>query len=241
MQHILDIDLDFFLADCCPLAELGERPCLSGHEPWEAESVRNFLESNLGLSRENRVRGRIFETHDSALCFWRELIARGELKAPFSVTHIDAHSDLGIGYPGPGFVLCSVITTPLEKRVDLERYYAMHELDEANYLLFALGFRWICELENVRNPRSREDVPKEILKFNENGERCGIRLESFASRLFEAKNGAEPTLSYREYRDPFAYTAHSRFDFMSLAISPRYAPREADALVEVIREYMDSE
>ena len=32
-MRVLDIDLDFFLADCCPLAELGHRPSLPGHEP----------------------------------------------------------------------------------------------------------------------------------------------------------------------------------------------------------------
>ena len=32
MMRVLDIDLDFFLADCCPLAEPGERPELPGHD-----------------------------------------------------------------------------------------------------------------------------------------------------------------------------------------------------------------
>lgn len=44
-MRVLDIDLDFFLADCCPLAELGHRPSLPGHEPWEASAVRAFLEN----------------------------------------------------------------------------------------------------------------------------------------------------------------------------------------------------
>ena len=50
-MRVLDIDLDFFLADCCPLAELGHRPSLPGHEPWEASAVRAFLENQCGLSR----------------------------------------------------------------------------------------------------------------------------------------------------------------------------------------------
>ena len=40
---ILDIDLDFFLNDVCPLAEAGERPALEGHEPWEEARVRRAL------------------------------------------------------------------------------------------------------------------------------------------------------------------------------------------------------
>lgn len=32
-MRVLDIDLDFFLAGCCPLADKGRRPELFGHEP----------------------------------------------------------------------------------------------------------------------------------------------------------------------------------------------------------------
>ena len=46
-MRVLDLDLDFFLASCCPLAEPGSRPALSGHEPWEADAlievIRPFL------------------------------------------------------------------------------------------------------------------------------------------------------------------------------------------------------
>ena len=82
-MRILDIDLDFFLEDCCPLAEIGKRPEPAGHEPWSEEQVVRFLEDNLGLSRFSPIPGRIFETHDSALRFWLELIAGGKLISPF--------------------------------------------------------------------------------------------------------------------------------------------------------------
>ena len=85
-MRVLDIDLDFFLADCCPLAELGHRPSLPGHEPWEASAVRAFLENQCGLSRTAPKPGRIFETHDQALTFWEEQIAAGRLTAPFDAT-----------------------------------------------------------------------------------------------------------------------------------------------------------
>ena len=51
MQRVLDIDLDFFLADCCPLAEMGQRPTLQGHEPWAEKAVRLFLEESCLLQR----------------------------------------------------------------------------------------------------------------------------------------------------------------------------------------------
>ena len=198
MQRVLDIDLDYFLANCCPLAEPGERPVLWGHEPWDEEAVRCFLEKQCLLSREHPVPGRVFETHDGALCYWHELMTRGMLRAPFHVTHVDAHSDLGIGYPGPGYVLYNVLSMPPSRRLELDRFYGEKKLDEANYLLFALAF------------------PEKKKK----------------------KNGPEPCIPYHEYKKDGSFLAAARYDFVSLAISPRYAPQEADRLIPVIQEYM---
>ena len=236
-MRVLDIDLDFFLADCCELAPMGERPPLLGHEPWRADEVRRFLEENCGLNRDKPIPGRAFETHDGALLFWEELIVQGKLKAPFEVTHIDAHSDLGIGKPGPGFVLNSVITLDPVKRIDVERYYEMKQLDEANYLLFALAFRRISRLDNVRNPKSRADIPDFAYK-NDLGEYTYIKLSSFVSRLFETKNGEEPVIPFTVYCDYNSFKSKGKYDFVSVARSPRYAPKEADALMAIIGEYI---
>ena len=234
-MRVLDIDLDFFLNDCCPLAEPGARPEPEGHEPWAEERVRSFLEDNCGLEKSRRIPGAVFETHDKALSFWQTRIRSGELTVPFHVTHVDAHSDLGIGYPGPGYVLNGVLPQRTELRSDLEKYYRVRQLDEANYLLFALAFRWISVLENVRNPRSRADIPPQILMPG-----CSdrIRLRSFASDLMESVNGTEPEIPFLVYDDYSEYHASGPFDFITLAISPRYAPKEAEALVPVISEYM---
>lgn len=233
-MRVLDIDLDFFLADCCPLAEPGERPVLSGHEPWAPERVRAFLEEQCGLSKARPLPGRIFDTHDKALVFWQERIREGRLTLPFSVTHVDAHSDLGIGFPGPGAVLNGVLPVQLSCRDDLAPYYARKQLDEANYLLFALAFRYIDRLENVRNPKSRRDFPREIL--HENG---SIHLTSFAARLLEGINGPEPEILYEEFSDYTAFFTKGPYDYMTVAISPRYAPKEAEALLPIFREYLE--
>ena len=234
-MRVLDIDLDFFLADCCPLAEYGERPELTGHEPWLEAQVVAFLEENCGLSALNPLPGRVFETHDQALLFWEEQLQKGTLTAPFHVTHVDAHSDLGIGYPGPGFVLYNVLTQPMDRRIDVDGYYAQHKLDEANYLLFALAMRRISALDNIRNPLSRPDIPQELLVP---GQSDRIQLCSLTSRLFEARNGAEPVIPFNVYNDYRTFRADTSFDFVTLAISPRYAPKEADALVDVIGRYI---
>ncbi|MBQ6426389.1 MAG: UPF0489 family protein [Clostridia bacterium] len=236
-MRLLDIDLDFFLNDCCPLSEPGTRPELPGHEPWPEARVRSFLEYNCGLEKSHKLRGAVFETHDRALSFWMDRIRSGELTVPFQVTHIDAHSDLGIGYPGPGYVLNGVLPQRVDVRPDLEKYYRLRQLDEANYLLFALSFRWISLLENVRNPKSRADIPPQILVP---GRSDRIRLRSFASDLMEAANGPEPEIPFLVYDDPENYRTSGTFDFVTLAVSPRYAPEEADALIPLISEYMCS-
>lgn len=238
-MRVLDIDLDFFLADCCELAAPGERPPLEGHEPWSEDDVRRFLEENCGLNRSKRIPGRLFETHDEALSFWKELLDSGKLSAPFEVTHIDAHSDLGIGRPGPGFVLNSVLPMHPDKRADIARYYRMNQLDEANYLLFAIAFRWVSGLINVRNPKSRPDIPS-FAFTNEMGEYDSIRLSSFVSKLFEAENGEEPSIPFEVFNDFSIFRSDGDYDFISLARSPRYSPAEADPLMKVIEEYVET-
>ena len=233
-MRVLDIDLDFFLADCCPLAPFGQRPQLKGHEPWEAERVDLFLRNNCGLDPRMPLPGRIFETHDGALQFWQERIREGTLKKPFTVTHVDAHSDLGIGYPGPDAVLSGVLPIAFPKREDISLYYERRQLDESNYLLFAIALRYIDKLENVRNLRSRKDLPRSIF----DPDTGDIRLTSFASRFLEEINGPEPAVPYIEYPDHRSFRAEAPYDFMTVAVSPRYSPAEADALLPVFAGYM---
>ena len=171
---------------------------------------------------EHPIPGRIFETHDGALGYWKELMEEGKLEAPFHVTHVDAHSDLGIGYPGPGYVLYNVLSLPPKRRLELERFYRERKLDEANYLLFALAARIVGSLENVRRPFSREDVPRQILAEDVDH----IRLPQSFPDLFERVNGPEPLIPYHEYKEDGSFSAAAPYDYISLAISPRYAPKE---------------
>ncbi|MBR4905685.1 MAG: UPF0489 family protein [Clostridia bacterium] len=232
----LDLDLDFFLSDCCPLAPKGERPSADCANPWTEAAVSAFLEGGLGLDARRPIPGRITETHDGALAFWKERMDAGRLTRPFSVVHVDAHADLGIGKPGPGFVLNNVLGIPPKERDDFSRYYAQKQLDEANYLLFALAFRWIDALTLVRDPFSRPDLPPFVERDGE-GYRP-IRLRSFVSSLFEDRYGAEPEIPLTVYNDPKTVCIRKPFACMNLAISPRYAPKTADALILIIARYM---
>ena len=145
---------------------------------------------------------------------------------------MDTHSDLAFGPPGPDFVLKAVLTRPPRARATLDSYRAGVKLDEANYLLFALAFRWVSRLTYVRNPRSRQDVPS-VLRAG-TGE---IRLTSDIARLMEGANGPEPSIpftvvdDYRAFRD-------GGFDFVTMAQSPRYAPASADRIMGLLVPYI---
>lgn len=225
-MRVLDLDLDLFCSAPCALAAPGCRPGPEEAEPWEADRFRGFLESCCGLTRSDPIPGRVFETHDSALELWRE-----HASVPLDVVHCDMHSDLGIGRPGPAFVLESVITRPVGDRVRIAGYRSERKLDEANYLLFALAFRWIASLTNVRSPASLPDEPS----FCTPG---AIRLVSSVGRLIPSLDFREPAVPYRVLRDPEALRPEGRFELASLAVSPRYAPSSLDSLIDVFREYI---
>ena len=100
-MKVLDLDMDFFSE--IPAVDIPE-DCeerldeeVYGKGVFSEERVRTFLEKNLGLSKKNKIPGRIVRGHNEALHFWQELIACGKLQAPFEVVHVDSHGDLGCG------------------------------------------------------------------------------------------------------------------------------------------------
>ena len=231
-MRVLDLDMDFFLSDPCPLAPLGERPDESCASMWSEEEIVRFLEEQCGLSREHPVPGAIFDTHDKALDYWQARLDEGSLQAPFEVVHVDTHSDLAFGPPGTGYVLNVVLSRLPSQRADIALYRKGVELDEANYLLFALAFRWISRLAYVRNPKSHQDIPRQLLDAEGN-----IRLRSFISQMMEGKNGPEPVIPFDVY-DDYRQFQQTGYDFVTMAQSPRYAPRSADRIMEIVGRYV---
>lgn len=231
-MRVLDLDMDFFLSDPCPLASLGERPDESCAEVWSDEEVIRFLEEQCGLSRAHPVPGAIFDTHDKVLDFWAARLNEGKLSTPFEVVHVDTHSDLAFGPPGTNFVLNVVLSRMPEQRAAIDAYRTAVELDEANYLLFALAFRWIDRLAYVRNPKSHQDIPRHLLDGEGN-----IHLCSFISRMMESRNGKEPVIPFDVYDDYRTFRQHG-YDFVTMAQSPRYAPQSADRIIEIMRRYI---
>ena len=231
-MRVLDLDMDFFLSGPCPLAPLGARPDESSAAAWSEEEVVRFLEEQCGLDCGHPVPGAVFDTHDKALDFWAERVADGSLAAPFEVVHVDTHSDLAFGPPGTGYVLNVVLSRAVKMRADIAAHRKAVELDEANYLLFALAFRWISRLSYVRNPKSHQDIPKQLLDGEGN-----IRLCSFVSQLMEGMNGREPVIPFDVY-DDYRTFRQTGYDFVTMAQSPRYAPKSADRIMEIVGRYI---
>lgn len=231
-MRVLDLDMDFFLTDACPLAPLGHRPDESCAKPYDDAEVTRFLEQQCGLSKDRPTPGAIFDTHDKALDFWAARIADGTLTAPFEVVHVDTHSDLAFGPPGPDFVLKAVLSRAPKKRAAIRAYREGRKLDEANYLLFAVAFRWVSKLTYVRNPKSREDVPPGLLDAQGR-----VFLRSDVSALMEAVNGMEPAVPFERY-DDYRKFGQTGYDFVTMAQSPRYAPASADSIIDILRPYI---
>lgn len=231
-MRVLDLDMDFFLSGPCPLAEPGKRPDEACAAVWKDEEVIRFLEERCGLSRAHPTPGVIFDTHDKALDFWQARLLDGSLKAPFEVVHVDTHSDLAFGPPGTGYVLNVVLSRFPAQRADIDNYRRAVELDEANYLLFALAFRWISRLGYVRNPKSHQDIPRQLLDGQGN-----IHLRSFVSAMMEGKNGKEPVIPFDVF-DDWRQFHQTGYDFVTMAQSPRYAPRSADRIMELLKPYI---
>ena len=231
-MRVLDLDMDFFLSGPCPLAALGERPDESCAEAWSEDAVVRFLEEQCGLSADHPVPGAIFDTHDKALDFWAARLEDGSLTAPFEVVHVDTHSDLAFGPPGTNFVLNVVLSRLPDQRADKDAYRKAVELDEANYLLFALAFRWVDRLSYVRNPKSHQDIPRQLLTAQGD-----VHLRSFISQMMEGRNGKEPVIPFDVYDDYTEFRQHG-YDFVTMAQSPRYAPESADRIMEIVRRYI---
>jgi hypothetical protein len=57
-----------------------------------------FLRQQCGLT--DRLPGFVVEHHGELFARWRDAIEAEILRAPFHVTHVDAHADLGLGDTG---------------------------------------------------------------------------------------------------------------------------------------------
>ncbi|WP_420871878.1 hypothetical protein [Cohnella rhizosphaerae] len=117
LQRILDVDMDFFLSDIAHWVTDNQRLDDEYFKAWRELEFRRFLEQNCGLSRHNPIPGRVVVHHDEAFHFWKELIQRCQLQVPFELTHIDAHSDTGLGDANYVYIMKDLLHYPINERL----------------------------------------------------------------------------------------------------------------------------
>lgn len=158
MQRVLDLDLDFFVHNVAHWRDREDGRLDDEDFPaWSLADTIAFLTDRCDLTGVRP--GIVVEHHGELFVRWRDAIDAGVLRAPFHVTHIDAHADLGLGDAGFIHLLSDLLfRTPPERREPGEH------LNDANYLAFAIGCRWLGELDYVYNRDDhRGEGPGDIL------------------------------------------------------------------------------
>mgnify|MGYP003297865453 CR=1 FL=1 len=264
-MKILDIDLDYFMTNIAhtPFSstERLDEECY-GDSVWPIEKVRQFLENNLGLSKEHKIPGRIVCGHNEALFFWEELIESGKLSDPFDVVHVDSHADLGLGSHSGSFLQSMFLTLPVETRRRIRDYEFNDRIEEINigdYLLWAIAYRMISSITYCANPNGpKDDYLWDTLKDFQEDHIWDKPVKNYLQLKYNAKMDMPRYDSNEVYKKKYLNEAIKDpevelliiptidgvkfcgdFDYAVFAQSPNYTPASADYIMDVFREYIE--
>ncbi|MFA5259337.1 MAG: UPF0489 family protein [Candidatus Pacearchaeota archaeon] len=254
-MNILDIDLDFFQtgAEYFRQDNNGERLCNKNIKPWSIKNVVDFLENKCHLDKQNKILGKVVEHHHEVLNLWSILIEKNKLIPPFSVYHVDAHADLGLGDCSYIHILTDLIHKPLNERI-IATFEGSTKLNCGNYLAYAIANRWLKDLHFIINKSWRSDLfPYYIIPPKDYGyghHHLHIQLRkfsleqlkssSFKSKLFQLPFGYEPKIPF-EIIPLDKFDEVKKFDYIFLSKSPNYTKAETDSIIPIILDYMDIE
>lgn len=264
-MKILDLDMDYFMTEIAntPFSceeRLDEE--YYGDSVWTEEKVRQFLEHNLGLSKNKKIPGRIVSGHDEALFFWEELINRKRLSDPFDVVHVDSHADLGLGDASWSFLQSMFLALPIEARRKIHEYEFCDKIKGisiGDYLLWAVAYQMISSITYCANPNgdkndyvwdTLKDFHEEFiwdkpvknfiqLKYNKNMEMP--RYDSSDAYKKKYLDGAirDPEVELLIIPTIEDVRFAGDFDYAVMAQSPNYTPASADFIMDIFREYIE--
>lgn len=233
---------------------------------WNKKEVVKFIEENLGLRADAKIKGRIVEGHDGAYYFWEELLTERKIVAPFEVIHIDSHADLGIDRYSVNYICDMISYTSIDQRPFRSKYYNERTQDEADvdigdYLLFAISNYWISKLTYHGNPaRGYIDCNHQILKNFKMPELSAGGNAVTSIQLLHTAGMEKQILSVDKYEQdyylsncekdceiPFVVTASidsikyspGEFDYIVIAHSPDFTPASADFILEEFKKYIE--
>jgi hypothetical protein len=259
--NVLDIDLDFFLNRRLDgrSDDPNKRPDDDDLIAWSAADVTAFLEGTLNIRKSP---GAIVQSHDEVFYHWRNLIDRRELAAPFRVVHVDAHSDLGMGFPSWAYLHSEFLSMSISERPNAKK--GDWGVNFGSFLAFAFGCRWISQADFVINRNWHDDIPRTLLsqKSHELVEEKApngvlpyggyeLEVELMQTPIWDPMTSLWDSMEVRkpigEPRVPFNIIpaesvgdrhAHTGWDYIFLSHSPGYVPRSADHLLDHIGEYI---
>ncbi len=253
-MQILDIDLDFFQDGRFMYLADDENKRLSAKEaqPWYRRKVITFIEKNCGLSKKQKIKGKIFTHHHEVFFELRKLIKLSELEIPLVLNHIDAHADLGMGDCSYVYIMGELLHKPLRQR-SKPKQGDFDGLGFTNYLSFAIANRWIRELNFVINENWRDDIPRSFLAENNipsmllfGNYNFTIQLKKYTKTQIDDLNygrkckpiGYEPKLPFNIITYD-TFKLHKPCDFVFLSQSPGYTSKETDAFINIISKYIE--
>jgi hypothetical protein len=239
--RVLDLDLDFFIHGVAHYRESSDDRLEPEYAtPWDLDAAITFVEQQCAVDR--KLPGMVVEHHGELFPLWRRALETSHLVAPFHVTHVDAHADLGLGDAGYKQIMTQLLFLDPEERAN-PVIGGPYGLGDGNYLAFALACRWISDLVYVHNDEGGDDLMTYHLEncdpLATNIELKAVRPEDFDRKLFFP---AEPLVPDRtEPKIPFLVTnwrsfrAEAPYDFICLAHSPGFTPVGSDLIFDELR------
>jgi UPF0489 domain len=237
--------MDFFLDDIAHWVSDNERLNDEDYKPWRENEFRNFLENKCLLNKENPIKGRIITNHNEAFFFWDELIQLSKLKKPFAVTHIDAHSDTGLGDAGYVYIMKDLINYPIEERRGI---LDIQKVQMGNYLSYALACGWIKNVEFVLHSLWDNDILEMHVKNFDTKENffqfkaydrkidVGLALPAIVDgRIKPISTDNEIPFKLTPWKN---FETTKKFDYLVFCQSPGYTPKSADYMLDIIKEYI---
>jgi hypothetical protein len=243
-MKILDLDLDCFIEGIVHYSsDEGDRPDNKEYPCWHEEDFRDFLENQCGLKKNRRIQGTTVTRHVETFQLWRKMIESGELRIPFEVIHVDAHSDMGIGEKSVYYMLHELLLKPCHHRMETGEY--IKYLSSGNYLAFALSFGWINKLTFVHHIDydNNDDFVLQYFK-GYNPDNGYVQMKGYDKLRSECEyyNDIAPILTDPDI--PFVlcpvneFTASDSFNFATICQSPGFTPSSADLLIDLFRDYI---
>ena len=264
-MKVLDLDMDYFMTTIANTPFSSEDRLDEadyGWSVWPIDKVRQFLETNLGLSREHKIPGRIVCGHNEALFFWEELIEKGKLREPFDVVHVDSHADLGLGDSSGSFLQSMFLTLPIETRRKIRDYEfngRIEGISIGDYLLWAIAYRMVSSVTYCANPNGEKndylwdtlkDFHEELiwdkpvknyiqLKFNMEMEMPEYDDSDIYKKKYLKGAIKDPTVELLIIPTIEDVKFCGDFDCAVLAQSPNYTPASADYIMDIFKEYIE--